>query len=104
MNKSYTGAAPKSSYLLKETQPLPGINEIPTTIDPVDQRKDKSYINRIFGAAKEEYRSASEITKKKVKKLDEVPEVGEGENETNRASPNANAQGEGRVRWEWDQN
>ena len=43
-------------------------------------RKDKFYINRIFG--KEEHRSASEIpTKKKVKKLDEVPEAGEEEAE-----------------------
>ena len=47
-------------------------------------RKDKFYINRIFGKEdrKEEHRSASEIpTKKKVKKLDEVPEAGEEEAE-----------------------
>ena len=89
VNKSYTGAAPKSSYLLKETQPLPEINE---SIDQIEFRKDKSYVNRIFSGAKEEHRSASEIpTKNKAKKLDEVPEAGEGEDEANRASPKASA-------------
>ena len=56
--------------------------EIYETIDPTDLRKDKSYVNRIFSGAKEEYRSASEITKKKVVKLDEVPETEEGETRT----------------------